>query len=227
MQQEREALGQKRTHGPGNYGAYTPDRLPLTQPERWGGSEHVSTEIEGTEEVEIPDALRPAYDALVTQRDELQDQAVPLRQQLADLEQGIERVQGAIDALEGREPDASASLRAPGSLQGRLPAEVRNAFSASRSGHAGRVTLNTEQVAEVRAALLEALPIGEDHAIDRSELTERVNRVLSFEIDKARVSRQLVNLIEANDAARNSPDNPKDVRYWRPENADQSEGEGG
>lgn len=187
---------------------YPADRLPLIQPQE--GDPAMETD---TGEIEIPEALRPAYDALIGQRDQMMENAAPLRETLAQLDQGLERVQTAIDALEGREPDASAALRAPGSLKDNLPQSVRDAFRAP----AKREVLSRPQSEALRAAVLNALPTSEDAAASRSEVTKRTNNAgLDFgPITRDQVSRQLLNLIDAGLAARNNPPNPKEIRYWR------------
>jgi hypothetical protein len=170
--------------------------------------------IEEEEHIELPEALAAARDGLVSKRDELTDQAAPLREQLAELDSALARVQQAIDALEGREPDAAASLRAPGALADRLSPAVRAGFRADPNLTArGQITrLNSRRLREV---VYEVLPVGEENAVGRAELTQFTAVKVDFHINRDQVSRAVGYLIRDEMAKRNDPANPKDIRYWK------------
>jgi septal ring factor EnvC (AmiA/AmiB activator) len=171
--------------------------------------------IEEEEHVELPEALAAARDQLVSKRDELTDQAAPLREQLAELDSTLARVQQAIDALEGREPDAAASLRAPGALADRLSPAVRAGFRTdTHVTPRGQITRADSR--RLREVVYEVLPVGEENAVGRTELTQFAAVKVDFHINKNQVSRAVNYLIEDERAKRSYPENPKDTRYWKP-----------
>lgn len=196
----------------------TPDRLPpIHQPQE---GEPVATEAperDEVEEVELPEPVRIARDQLAAERDRMNEEAEPLRARLRDLEQGMERIQQAIDALEGREPDASAEFRQPGALKDRLPEAVRAGF---RAPERGRKNMSREEGLQLRATVLDVLPFGESNAIGRTEIAQFASVKFGRQVKKEQAGRMLSYLQEDGLARRSDPANPRDIVWWRSEQTD-------